>query len=32
MKKIEIEYGGKKYDSNYPDGIPTSIIIETNDL
>ena len=31
MEKIEFAHGGKDYDENYPDGIPTSVIIETTD-
>ena len=29
MEKISFEHGGKDYDSKYPQGIPTSIIIKT---
>lgn len=29
MEKITFEHGGKEYDSRYPNGIPTSIIITT---
>ncbi len=28
MKKIDFRHGGKEYDEKYPDGIPTSIIIQ----
>lgn len=31
MDKIEFEHGGEEYDRRYPDGIPTSIVIRTND-
>ena len=31
MEKIEFAHGGKAYDDNYPDGIPTSVVIETTD-
>jgi 2-methylcitrate dehydratase len=31
MEKIEFAHGGKEYDDNYPDGIPTSVVIETTD-
>eukprot|EP01095_Lingulamoeba_sp_RSL-Kostka_P000759 TRINITY_DN1104_c0_g4_i1.p1 TRINITY_DN1104_c0_g4~~TRINITY_DN1104_c0_g4_i1.p1 ORF type:complete len:532 (-),score=242.46 TRINITY_DN1104_c0_g4_i1:239-1834(-) len=31
MTKIEFEHGGEEYDKNYPDGIPTSLIIKTTD-
>ena len=31
MKKITFEHGGEKYDKNYPDGIPTSLVITTSD-
>jgi 2-methylcitrate dehydratase len=27
MAKIDFEHGGKEYDDNYPDGIPTSVVI-----
>ncbi|MEM1330204.1 MAG: MmgE/PrpD family protein [Planctomycetota bacterium] len=27
MDKIEFEHGGDEYDRNYPDGIPTSVVI-----
>ena len=30
MEKIEFEYGGPDYDSKYPDGIPTSVVIHTD--
>ncbi len=29
MECIEFEHGGEKYDSKYPDGIPTSVVITT---
>lgn len=29
MNKIEFEHGGEKYDKLYPEGIPTSVVIET---
>ena len=29
MSTIAFEHGGEKYDKNYPDGIPTSMVIET---
>jgi 2-methylcitrate dehydratase len=29
MKKIKFEHGGPEYDRNYPDGIPTSLVIAT---
>jgi 2-methylcitrate dehydratase len=29
MDKIEFHHGGPEYDSKYPEGIPTSISIET---
>ncbi len=31
MEKIEFRHGGPEYDAKYPDGIPTSLTIETND-
>jgi len=31
MGKITFEHGGQEYDKNYPDGIPTSLVIETRD-
>ena len=31
MEKIEFTHGGKEYDDRYPDGIPTSLVIETTD-
>ncbi len=31
MDKIEFFHGGKEYDDRYPDGIPTSVIIEDTD-
>ena len=31
MEKITFEHGGPEYDSKYPDGIPTSIIMTTGD-
>lgn len=27
MNKIDFQHGGVEYDKNYPDGIPTSILI-----
>ncbi|CAN5470933.1 bifunctional 2-methylcitrate dehydratase/aconitate hydratase [soil metagenome] len=30
MEKISFEHGGPDYDARYPDGIPTSVIVETN--
>lgn len=30
MKKIGFEHGGPDYDRNYPDGIPTSVVITDN--
>jgi 2-methylcitrate dehydratase len=27
MEKVEFEHGGPEYDANYPDGIPTSVVI-----
>lgn len=29
MQAIQFEHGGKAYDSKYPDGIPTSVVITT---
>lgn len=29
MEKIAFEHGGAEYDRRYPDGIPTSVVIET---
>ena len=29
MKKITFEHGGEEYDKNYPDGIPTSVVVKT---
>eukprot|EP00484_Ammonia_sp_Unknown_P001270 CAMPEP_0197021170 /NCGR_PEP_ID=MMETSP1384-20130603/2064_1 /TAXON_ID=29189 /ORGANISM="Ammonia sp." /LENGTH=566 /DNA_ID=CAMNT_0042448937 /DNA_START=1088 /DNA_END=2788 /DNA_ORIENTATION=- len=29
MKKIQFEHGGKEYDDNYPNGIPTKLSIKT---
>jgi 2-methylcitrate dehydratase len=29
MSKIEFEHGGPDYDSKYPEGIPTSVQIQT---
>lgn len=29
MNCIEFEHGGEAYDSKYPDGIPTSVVITT---
>ena len=31
MDKIHFEHGGKDYDDRYPDGIPTSMVIEMTD-
>ncbi|MEL6396036.1 MAG: MmgE/PrpD family protein [Planctomycetota bacterium] len=31
MDKIEFEHGGEAYDSKYPDGIPTSLVITAKD-
>jgi 2-methylcitrate dehydratase len=31
MDKIHFEHGGSDYDERYPDGIPTSMLIELND-
>lgn len=31
MKTITFEHGGDEYDSKYPDGIPTSLVITTKD-
>ena len=31
MDKIHFEHGGKDYDDRYPDGIPTSLVIELDD-
>ena len=31
MDKIEFTHGGQEYDDRYPDGIPTSVVIETTD-
>jgi 2-methylcitrate dehydratase len=31
MDKIEFTHGGQDYDDRYPDGIPTSVVIETTD-
>ncbi|MEQ9206960.1 MAG: MmgE/PrpD family protein [Phycisphaerales bacterium] len=31
MEKIEFFHGGKEYDDRYPDGIPTSVVIEDTD-
>lgn len=31
MKKIKFDHGGPEYDAKYPDGIPTSLVISTND-
>ena len=30
MTKISFKHGGKEYDDNYPDGIPTKLDIQTN--
>src|SRR5690606_27521319 len=29
MNKIDFKHGGAEYDAKYPDGIPTSLVIET---
>jgi len=31
MQKITFEHGGPEYDAKYPDGIPTSVVITTDD-
>ena len=31
MEKMTFEHGGAEYDRNYPDGIPTSLVITTTD-
>jgi len=31
MEKMTFEHGGPEYDRNYPDGIPTSVVITTTD-
>ena len=31
MEKVEFRHGGAEYDRRYPDGIPTSVVIETTD-
>lgn len=31
MDKIDFQHGGPEYDAKYPDGIPTSLVIETQD-
>ena len=31
MSKIVFEHGGKEFDDNYPDGIPTEIVITDKD-
>jgi len=31
MAKIDFQHGGKEYDDKYPDGIPTSLVIELED-
>ena len=31
MEKMAFEHGGPEYDRNYPDGIPTSVVITTTD-
>jgi 2-methylcitrate dehydratase len=31
MDKIEFAHGGPDYDKRYPDGIPTSVVIESGD-
>lgn len=30
MQKIEFKHGGPTFDALYPDGIPTSMVIEDN--
>ena len=30
MTKINFVHGGEQYDKNYPEGIPTKLIIETD--
>ena len=31
MSKVEFEHGGAEYDEKYPEGIPTSVTIETTE-
>lgn len=31
MDKIEFRHGGPEYDAKYPDGIPTSVVVETTE-
>lgn len=31
MEKISFEHGGEEYDKNYPDGIPTSMVVTLGD-
>ncbi|MDR3692382.1 MAG: MmgE/PrpD family protein [Fimbriimonas sp.] len=31
MEKITFEHGGPEYDANYPDGIPTSLVVTMDD-
>ena len=31
MNKIEFEHGGEEFDKAYPEGIPTSVLINTKD-
>jgi 2-methylcitrate dehydratase len=31
MEKISFDHGGPEYDQKYPDGIPTSVIITTDE-
>jgi 2-methylcitrate dehydratase len=31
MERIEFEHGGPEYDARYPDGIPTSVVVTTDD-
>ncbi len=31
MEKIQFEHGGEEYDRNYPDGIPTSVVVTLTD-
>lgn len=30
IEKVTVEHGGKTYDEQYPDGIPTSVVITLN--
>jgi 2-methylcitrate dehydratase len=32
MERIDFEHGGPEYDARYPDGIPTSLVIEHAEL